>query len=113
MLPCLTALRNLGLPLAVLTNGHQSQQEAKLKAMGIFDMFESVLAIGTLTVPKPHGMAFHELSSVLGCTPDEVAYIGDDSEVDGISECNRSGWLARKAVNSHTETLRSHRKSRP
>lgn len=96
--PCLTALRNLGLPLVVLTNGHQSQQEAKLKAMGILDMFESVLAIGTLTAPKPHGLAFRELSSALGCSPDEVAYIGDDPEVDVIGATN-SGlfgiWLNR------------------
>ena len=44
------------------------------------------------------GLAFRELSTALGCTPDEVAYIGDDPEVDAIAATN-SGffgiWLNR------------------
>jgi putative hydrolase of the HAD superfamily len=99
VLPCLTALRDLGLPLAVLTNGHQSQQEAKLRRMGIFDMFESVLAIGTLTAPKPHAQAFMELSSVLEFSPKEVAYVGDDPHLDAIaaSDSDLFGiWLNRE-----------------
>jgi len=91
-------LSHLGFRLAVLTNGQQEQQESKLASMGFLEMFESVLAIGTLTAPKPDARAFLELSSALGCLPDEVLYVGDDPHCDAIA-ATKAGlhgvWLNR------------------
>lgn len=97
--PALDRLRNSGFRLAVLTNGQQEQQEAKLVRMGIRDMFESVLAIGTLSVPKPDSKAFMELCSILGFEPWEVAYVGDDPHGDAIAATNaglHGVWLNRE-----------------
>ncbi|MDP1721407.1 MAG: HAD family hydrolase [Candidatus Nanopelagicaceae bacterium] len=97
--PTLDRLRNSGFRLAVLTNGQQEQQEAKLVRMGIRDMFESVLAIGTLSVPKPDAKAFMELSLILGSEPWEVAYVGDDPHGDAIAATNaglHGVWLNRE-----------------
>ena len=95
----LNALRDSGFRLAVLTNGQQEQQEAKLAKMGIRDMFESVLAIGTFSVPKPDVRAFKELALTLACEPQEVAYVGDDPHTDAIA-ATRAGmcgiWLNRE-----------------
>ena len=91
-------LRSSGFHLAVLTSGQQEQQEAKLASMGFLEMFESVLAIGTLTAPKPDARAFLQLSSALGCLSDEVVYVGDDPHWDAIA-ATKAGlhgvWLNR------------------
>lgn len=97
--PALERLRNSGFRLAVLTNGQQEQQEAKLVRMGIRDMFESVLAFGTLSALKPEAMAFMDLSSVFGCDPHEIAYVGDDAHADAIAATNAGlygVWLNRE-----------------
>lgn len=99
VLETLNALRESGVCLAILTNGQQEQQEAKLVKMGIRDMFESVLAIGTLSVPKPDATAFMELALALGCEPQEVVYVGDDSHGDAIAATNaglHGVWLNRE-----------------
>ena len=91
-------LRCSGFSLAILTSGQQEQQEAKLASMGFLEMFESVLAIGTLTAPKPDARAFLELSSALGCAPEQVVYVGDDPHCDAIA-ATKAGllgvWLNR------------------
>ncbi len=96
--PTLENLNHLGFRLAVLTNGQQEQQEAKLASMGFLGMFDSVLAIGTLTAPKPDARAFLELSSALGCAPEQVVYVGDDPLWDAIA-ATKAGlhgvWLNR------------------
>ena len=85
VLPTLEELRRLGLPMAVLTNGLQEQQEAKLSHLGISKMFDSVLAIGTLTAPKPDPRAYLELVSAFGVEPEEVVYIGDEPHWDALA----------------------------
>lgn len=96
--PTLENLRGLGYPLAVLTSGLQEQQEAKLTSLGFLDFFDAVLAIGTLSAPKPDPRAFLELSSALGCPPHEVLYVGDDPHGDAIAATSaglHGVWLNR------------------
>ncbi len=82
--------------------------------MGFLEMFESVLAIGTLTAPKPDARAFLELSSALGCAPEQVVYVGDDPHWDAIAATAaglRGVWLNRedrvRPEGIHTE-VRTH-----
>lgn len=92
-------LRHSGFRMAVLTNGQQEQQEAKLARMGLTGFFDSVLAIGTLTVPKPDARAFLELSSALGYAPDEIVYVGDEPHWDALAATKaglRGVWLNRE-----------------
>lgn len=111
--PTLENLRHLGFPLAVLTSG---QQEAKLTSLGFLNMFDSVLAIGTLTVPKPAPQAFLELSSALGVAPEEVAYIGDEPHLDALAATkaglrgiwlNRDGRAGPDGIGTQVRTLKS------
>ena len=99
VMPTLGELHHSGFRLAVLTSGQQEQQEAKLASMGLLEMFDSVLAIGTLSVPKPDARAFLELSSALGCPPHEVVYVGDDPQWDALAATKaglRGVWLNRE-----------------
>ena len=109
-------LRSSGFHLAVLTSGQQEQQEAKLASMGFLEMFESVLAIGTLTAPKPDARAFLQLSSALGCLPEEVLYVGDDPHCDAIAATkaglhgvwlNRAGQDGPEGIGIQVRTLDS------
>lgn len=114
--PTLDALHGSGFRLAVLTSGLQRQQEAKLTSLGFLDFFDAVLAIGTLSAPKPDARAFLELSSALGCPPHEVLYVGDDPHWDAIA-ATRAGlhgvWLNRdgrdtpEGVTTQVRTLAS------
>jgi putative hydrolase of the HAD superfamily len=83
--PTLDALHRSGFRLAVLTSGQQKQQEAKLASMGLLDMFDSVLAIRTLSALKPDPRVFMGLCSAFGRGPSEVAYVGDDVQTDAIA----------------------------
>lgn len=99
VLPTLDTLHRSGFRLAILTSGQQEQQEAKLASLGLLHMFDAVLAIGTLSVPKPDARAFVELSSALACAPHEVVYVGDDPHWDAIAATKaglRGVWLNRE-----------------
>lgn len=112
----LSELKSSGYKMAVLTNGQQAQQEAKLKAIGLSDMFEACLAIGTVEALKPDPRAFAQLCRVLDCEPEEVLFIGDDIDVD-VRASIRAGlhgvWLNRdslatpEGVKSQVQTLSS------
>lgn len=94
----LEKLKTAGFKLAVLTNGQQAQQEAKLAAMGLTQLFEAVLAIGTVEALKPDQRAFAHLCLVLECEPNEVVFVGDDLEYDvraAISAGLHGVWLNR------------------
>lgn len=97
----LEALKAAGYKMDVLTNGQQAQQEAKLKAMGIADMFEACLAIGTMEALKPDPKAFAHLCRVLDCEPNEVLFVGDDIDLDVRASINaglQGVWLNRNGL---------------
>jgi putative hydrolase of the HAD superfamily len=97
----LSEFKAAGYKLGVLTNGQQTQQEAKLKAMGIADLFDAVLAIGTVDAMKPDPRAFAHLCRILGCEPGEVLFVGDDLDYD-VRPATNSGlhgvWLNRNGT---------------
>lgn len=91
-------LKESGYKLAVLTNGQQAQQEAKLAAMGMTDLFEVVLAIGTVDALKPDRRAFEHLCRVFECDAAEVVFVGDDLDYDVRASINaglKGVWLNR------------------
>jgi len=118
VLVTLTELKETGYKMAVLTNGQQAQQEAKLNAMGLTHLFEAVLAIGTVDALKPNQGAFQHLCRVLECEPSEVLFVGDDIEYDvraSISAGLQGVWLNRDSlakpdgINDHIQSLSSIR----
>lgn len=97
----LGSLKAAGYKLAVLTNGQQAQQEAKLAAMGLAAHFEVVLAIGTVDALKPDRKAFEHLCRALECDAEEVLFVGDDLDYDVRASINaglRAVWLNRNGL---------------
>jgi putative hydrolase of the HAD superfamily len=80
--PALAALRDAGYRLAVLTNGSERQQPAKLRALGLLDAVGPVFTAEALGVRKPDPQAFLITCERLGVDPGSVLYVGDEHEVD-------------------------------
>ncbi|MEY6565195.1 HAD family hydrolase [Streptomyces sp. PGLac3x] len=83
---------------AVLSNASLLVQERKLTTLGVRDHFESVVCAVELGIAKPEAGAFLHVCEALGLAPAEVAYVGDDREVDGVGARDaglRSVWVDR------------------
>jgi putative hydrolase of the HAD superfamily len=97
-LPCLRALRKLGLRLAAITNAAGEHQRAKLGALGLDSAFDAVLISGELGVAKPHRAIFQRACRALGVRPDQTVHVGDQLATDavGARDAGLHGvWLDR------------------
>ena len=97
-LPCLRALRALGLRLAAITNAAGDYQRAKLGALGLESAFDAVLISGELGVAKPHHAIFRRACRTLGVLPAQAVHVGDrlDTDAEGARDAGLHGvWLDR------------------
>lgn len=76
----LTELRSRGMELALLSNGNESFQTAKLRACGAAPFFQKshMLFSGTLGFAKPDPRTFHALAHSLSQPPSAILFVGDD-----------------------------------
>ncbi|GHH86679.1 hydrolase [Streptomyces sulfonofaciens] len=87
---------------AVLSNSAARLQEYKLRTLGVRDRFEALLCAAELGVSKPDVAAFLAACEALGLEPAEVAYVGDQPEIDarGARDAGLLGiWLDRTGGN--------------
>ncbi|WP_329378865.1 HAD family hydrolase [Streptomyces sp. NBC_01351] len=82
----------------VLSNSSLVNQDPKLRDLGLRDRFEVLICAVELGVSKPEARAFLAACEALGLPPGEVAYVGDQPEIDargardaGLLAC----WLDR------------------
>jgi putative hydrolase of the HAD superfamily len=97
-LPCLRALRTLGLRLAAITNAASEHQRAKLGALGLESAFDAVLISGEVGVAKPHRAIFRRACRALGVCPGQAVHVGDqlDTDAEGARDAGLHGvWLDR------------------
>lgn len=80
--PAIRALHDAGVATAVLTNGAEDQQTAKLRTIGLLDLVGPVLTAGALGLRKPDPRAFLVACERIGAAPSSVLYVGDEHEVD-------------------------------
>jgi putative hydrolase of the HAD superfamily len=102
--PALDALA--GYRHAVLSNSALSHQDRKLRTLGVRDRFEALLCAVELGVSKPEPAAFHAACAALGLEPREVAYVGNEPDIDarGAADAGLLGvWLDRSAVGGRPE----------
>ncbi|MGW4027705.1 HAD family hydrolase [Streptomyces sp. NPDC004838] len=94
---------------AVLSNSTLAIQERKLTALGVRDRFEAVVCAADLGVAKPAAEAFHTACEAIGLPPEEVAYVGDQPDIDarGAVEAGLTGiWLDRAGIGGRPELIR-------
>ncbi|MFJ1698913.1 HAD family hydrolase [Streptomyces sp. NPDC088252] len=96
-LPALDVLAN-GFRHGVLSNSSIHNQDRKLRTLGVRDRFEAVVCAVELGVSKPEAGAFHAACEALALEPGEVAYVGDEPDIDaaGAVAAGLMGiWLDR------------------
>lgn len=94
---------------AVLSNSSLANQERKLRALGVRDRFEAVVCAIDIGFHKPEARAFLAACEVLGLRPEEVAYVGDQPDIDarGAAEAGLTGvWLDRAGLGGRPELTR-------
>ncbi|WP_329141148.1 HAD family hydrolase [Streptomyces sp. NBC_01476] len=83
---------------AVLSNSVAAVQERKLRTLGVRDRFEALVCAADLGLAKPAADAFHAACRALALEPHEVAYVGNEPDIDarGATEAGLLGiWLDR------------------
>ncbi|THA68118.1 HAD family hydrolase [Streptomyces sp. A0958] len=94
---------------AVLSNSALESQHRKLTVLGVRDRFESLLCAAELGVSKPAPEAFLASCEALGLPPAEVAYVGDEPDIDavGAAAAGLTGiWLDRRGLGGRPELVR-------
>ncbi|OKK20440.1 hydrolase [Streptomyces sp. CB00455] len=66
----------------VLTNSSAANQEPKLRDLGLRERFEVLVCAVELGISKPEAGAFLAACQAMGLEPGEVAYVGDQPEID-------------------------------
>ncbi|MCB5182264.1 HAD family hydrolase [Streptomyces antimicrobicus] len=66
----------------VLSNSSSANQDDKLRRLGLRDRFEVLVCAAELGVSKPEAAAFRAACAALGLPAAEVAYVGDQPEID-------------------------------
>ncbi|MFE2171398.1 HAD family hydrolase [Streptomyces sp. NPDC059447] len=82
----------------VLSNSSLVNQDPKLRDLGLRDRFEVLICAVELGVSKPEAAAFLAGCEALGLPPGEVAYVGDQPEIDarGARDAGLTAfWLDR------------------
>ncbi len=75
----LLELRQMGLKVALITNGPFETQSQKLDMLDLWKHFDEVIICDDVRFPaKPDPTAFRVMSDKLGLAPSELLYIGDN-----------------------------------
>ncbi len=78
----LTALREKGCVLGIITNGDVYMQNKKLDISGLRPFFDTVVVSGAEGVSKPDAEIFRRAAARLGVSPTDCIFVGDHPEKD-------------------------------
>ena len=84
----LERLKSAGVKLGLITDGRSEGQRAKIKALGIENLFDSVIIpdeLGGIEYRKPCEKAFVMTCEKLGVAYEDAVYIGDNPKKDFIA----------------------------
>lgn len=81
-LALLARLRDAGLKTAIVTNGRDPFQRAKIAALGATRLVDAIVTSGAFGVSKPDPAIFGEALRQLGTAPGDAAVVGDNAEHD-------------------------------
>ncbi|MEU2672389.1 HAD family hydrolase [Streptomyces sp. NPDC007164] len=108
VLPVLDLLAD-GFRHAVLSNASIQNQDQKLRRLGVRDRFEAMVCAVELGISKPEAGAFHAGCEALALEPGEVAYVGNEPDIDagGAAAAGLMGiWLDRGGRGGRPELIR-------
>ncbi len=102
-LPLLTALRDAGKTLVLITNGMQSTHIDRIAFLGLEAYFDHTLISDAVGFAKPDPRIFHHALALAGCGPHEAAMVGDNP-VNDIGGAQAVG-LTAFWFNPHSQLL--------
>ena len=76
----LQGLRDLGIKLALITNGSAATQRAKIERFGLAQYFDHIQIEGEVGFGKPEEQAYRHAMAALGAEPHETWIVGDHLE---------------------------------
>ncbi|MET9959666.1 HAD family hydrolase [Streptomyces sp. NPDC006326] len=82
----------------VVSNSSSANQDPKLRSLGLRERFEALVCAAEIGVSKPEAAAFLAGCDALGLAPGDVAYVGDQPEIDarGARDAGLTAvWLDR------------------
>lgn len=74
----LRSLRELGLPLAVLTNGDRRMIEISLKSAGMHALFDQILSAESVRRYKTQAEVYALAPAAFGCSPGEILFVSSN-----------------------------------
>lgn len=80
--PTLRALRQRGIPAAILTNGPEERQQRKVRTLGIEPWVHSIWTSERLAAKKPAPKTYVRVCTALSLEPSMVLHVGDDLDLD-------------------------------
>ncbi|WP_456453629.1 TIGR02253 family HAD-type hydrolase [Thermococcus sp.] len=87
-LETLRSLKALGLHLGIITDSDNDYIKAHLKALGIYDLFDSITTCEDAGFYKPHPAPFRLALEKAGVKPEEAIYVGDNPAKDCVGAKN-------------------------
>lgn len=84
----LKALKDLGLHVGIITDSDNDYIEAHLKALGIYDLFDSITTSEEAGYYKPHPRPFQLALEKAGVEAGEALYVGDNPAKDCVGAKN-------------------------
>ncbi|MEO2151532.1 MAG: TIGR02253 family HAD-type hydrolase [Thermococcus sp.] len=82
------ALKALGLHVGIITDSDNDYIEAHLKALGIYDLFDSITTSEEAGYFKPHPRPFQLALEKAGVKPEKSLYVGDNPRKDCVGAKN-------------------------
>jgi len=82
-LPCLEALRNLGIRLGIISDADWDVLEVEIERLGLMGFFDVIITSSMVKAYKPNPKIFLVALSKASCLAENSAYVGD-SDVDVI-----------------------------
>jgi putative hydrolase of the HAD superfamily len=77
--------------VGILTNGFTDIQEKKFKEFDLYNRADELVISEQVGALKPHPDVFEHATSLSGCRPEEILYIGDSFQSD-ITGGHNYGW---------------------
>jgi 2-haloacid dehalogenase len=102
--PALAALRPLGFPLVVLTNGTRTSSERALRAASLRDAIDDVLSVEAVRVYKPDPRVYKMVTERFACEPEAVLFVSSNGwDASGAAAFGyRVAWCNRAKRPSET-----------
>lgn len=93
----LKELKELGLSVAMITNGNEQSQMKKIRGLGIEECFDRIIVGSDIETRKPNKAIFLEMADKLHAKPEELLYVGDNplNDVKGARDAGYVPvWIA-------------------